>query len=165
LGGASVGRGATNGRSARPAAHPSFNVCRSLAKRCGCCAVGAPSSGVSGIDARQRDHGVWGLIAGDRSSGDIRLLEESLLDAPRVEAVPAPQVDEAIHARGDVNVRARALVARRQRLSRHAPLDGSILRSHNGAGEAHHHTLRLSSSRRGARRPGAPLFSGRVRDG
>jgi hypothetical protein len=63
--------------------------------------------------------------------GDTRQRADGLLDAPRVQTVPAPQVEEAIHARGNVNVRARALVARGKGLSQNAPLDGSILGGHD----------------------------------
>ena len=80
--------------------------------------------------------------------GDTRQRADGLLDAPRIETVPAPQVDEAIHARGNVNVRARALVARGKRLSQNAPLDGSILGGHDlSCGSASWHlTAELSIS-------------------
>jgi hypothetical protein len=80
--------------------------------------------------------------------GDTRQRADGLLEAPRIEAVPAPQVDEAIHARGNVDVRARALVARRKGLSQEAPLDGSILGGHDVSwGSASWHlTAELSMS-------------------
>jgi hypothetical protein len=87
--------------------------------------------------------------------GDTRQRADGLLDAPRVQAVPAPQVDEPIHARGNVNVRARALVASGEGLSQEAPLDGSILGGHDlsWGSASWHFTAQLVKTRRSP--PGA----------
>jgi hypothetical protein len=101
---------------------------------------GAEGAVVGGMvpDAEQRQHrrsrsalGSRGLEHRRPIMGDTRQRADGLLDAPRVQTVPAPHVYEAIHARGNVNVRARALVARGKGLSQNAPLDGSILGGHD----------------------------------
>jgi hypothetical protein len=96
--------------------------------------------------------------------GDTRQRADGLLDAPRVQAVPAPQVDEPIHARGNVNVRARALVAWGKGLSQEAPLDGSILGGHDLSWGAHH-GIYGSARQDAALATGRRLLSGTGRDG
>ena len=54
----------------------------------------------------------------------VRPVHQGLAYAPRIEAVSAAQVDEAIHARGNVNVRACALLAAWNGQS----IDSSLLR-------------------------------------
>ena len=112
-------------------------------------------------DAEQRPHRRLRSALGSRGlehrrpiMGDTRQRADGLLDAPRVQTVPAPQVDEAIHARGNVNVRARALIARGKGLSHNAPLDGSILGGHDlsWGSTSWHLAAELSIRAAGARR-------------
>ena len=49
-------------------------------------------------------------------------------------ALPTAEVEEAVHADGDVDVRARAQVARRDGLPIDSALDGSILGGHDVLG-------------------------------
>jgi hypothetical protein len=102
------------------------------------------------IGGRHPHQGLGGLSADGRSGVTLASRGERLLEAPRIEAPPAPQVNEAIHARGNVDVRARALVARRKGLSQDAPLDGSILGGHDVLGVGHHGIIRLSCQSAGA---------------
>ena len=48
-------------------------------------------------------------------------------DAPRMGALPTAKIEEAVHARGDVDVRARALLAGRHGLSMDSAPNGSTL--------------------------------------
>ena len=61
-------------------------------------------------------------------------------NAPCMPALSAADVEEAFHASGDVDVRARTLLAWRNGLSVDSALNGSILGVHECAWEKAHHT-------------------------
>jgi hypothetical protein len=68
-------------------------------------------------------------------------LRNGFLYAPRMPAVPATEIQESVYAGGDVDVRARALLAGRKRHSDDAPLGGLIFGIHEGPRGANHTSL------------------------
>jgi len=76
---------------------------------------------------------VWAGIATARTR-QLDQLDNALGDTPRVEAVAATQVQEPLDASGDVDVRARALLAGGKGLPQDAPFDGSMLGGHDWVG-------------------------------